>query len=282
MKTKFFGNVPVRKRFGQNFLTDKNILGNIVEKAGVTSNDFILEVGPGHGALTEILLNKSKEVHAVEIDRDLSGVLKEKFQNHKNFKLTTGDVLDFNLSELELNDYELNNRKVIGNIPYYITTPIIMKFINEKELKVKGIKNTSHLFSEIIILIQKEVADRMVAKPGTKDYGALSVICQYACEVEHLLFIGRKHFYPVPQVDSQVVKLKIKNDDEYDIKNPEIFWKIIHGVFISRRKNLRNSLKIAGFSNEQIEKISNKVDLSLRGETFNLNDFSNLSNLLSD
>lgn len=156
-----------------------------------------------------------------------------------------------------------------------------MKFIGEDNLKVHGITKTEQMFSELIIMMQKEVGERIVAQAGTKEYGALSVICQYACEIKILVNVNRRCFYPVPNVDSVVISFKMKTEDEYNIDNPSIFWRIVQGVFVSRRKTLRNSLKIAGFSDETVNKVSNEYDLNKRGETLDLNGFSELSNLVS-
>ncbi|MFN8670540.1 MAG: 16S rRNA (adenine(1518)-N(6)/adenine(1519)-N(6))-dimethyltransferase RsmA [Candidatus Sericytochromatia bacterium] len=280
MKTKFFNNVPVRKRFGQNFLTDKIIIDEIIEKSNFTKDDFVLEIGPGHGVLTEKLVERVGFLNAVEIDRDLVKELTDKFKEKNNIKINSGDILEYDLNSIDFSNYDIKNRKAIGNIPYYITTPIIMKIINEESLKIHGVSKTQRFFSELVIMIQKEVGERIVAQEGSKEFGALSVICQYACEVEKLVDVGKRAFYPSPKVDSVVIKLKMKEKDEYDIKEPKIFWRIIKGVFTSRRKTLKNSLKIASFSDELIEKISNDFDLSIRGETMNLNQFSYLSNLI--
>lgn len=279
--TKYHNNLPVRKRFGQNFLTDKSVLDEIVNKSNITDQDFILEIGPGHGYLTEKIQKNAKQVLAVEIDRDLYKNLKEKFSTANNLEILNEDFLKTDLSLIDFKNIPFENRKVIANIPYYITTPIIMKLANEKLIKREGISNSIKYFSEIIIMIQKEVGERIIAQAGTKDYGSLSLICQYAFDVEKLIFVDRKSFHPSPKVDSIVIKLKTKKEDEFDIKNPKIMWEIIHGVFVSRRKNLRNSLKIAGLSSEDIEKISSTYDLNIRGENLSLKDFVNMSNILS-
>ena len=276
-----YKNQVVRKRFGQNFLTDPTILDQIIEKSEITEKDFILEIGPGHGALTEKLFEKAHEITAVEIDRDLVAELEEKFKDNDRIKIVSNDILKFSFDELDLTNYPLENRRAIGNIPYYITTPIIMKFIDEKSIKTHGISQTKQVFSELIIMMQKEVGQRIVAKPGTKEYGALSVICQYACHVKTLVNVDRKSFYPVPKVDSIVISLKMKTEDEYNIKEPKILWQIVHGVFTSRIKTLRNSLKIAGFNEELVTKVSTEFDLTTRGETLNLESFANLANIIS-
>ncbi|MFN8576811.1 MAG: 16S rRNA (adenine(1518)-N(6)/adenine(1519)-N(6))-dimethyltransferase RsmA [Candidatus Sericytochromatia bacterium] len=252
-----------------------------MEKAEIKDKDFVLEIGPGHGALTERIVNKVDKLTAVEIDRDLVTELEEKFKDNSKINIISQDILKFNLKELDISNYNLENRKAIGNIPYYITTPIIMKFIGEDNLKVHGITKTEQMFSELIIMMQKEVGERIVAQAGTKEYGALSVICQYACEIKILVNVNRRCFYPVPNVDSVVISFKMKTEDEYNIDNPSIFWRIVQGVFVSRRKTLRNSLKIAGFSDETVNKVSNEYDLNKRGETLDLNGFSELSNLVS-
>lgn len=280
--TKYYKNAPVRKRFGQNFLTNRNILDQIIYKLNLSKDDFVLEIGPGHGAMTELMIDQVKHLTAVEIDRDLVGELTEKFKAKNNFELVSQDILDFDFNNLtDLKNYPLENRRAIGNIPYYITTPIIMKFINENSLKTKGISKTDQVFSELTIMIQKEVGDRLVAKAGTKEYGALSVIGQYACDIETLVYVGRENFYPKPKVDSVVVRLKMKTEDTHNIQNPKIFWRLVHAVFTSRRKTLRNSLKIAGFSNELISKVANDTSLDIRGEIMDIGAFCRLSNIIS-
>lgn len=279
--TKYYKNAPVRKRFGQNFLTNKNILDELIFKLNLSQDDFVLEIGPGHGAMTEMMVDKVKHLTAVEIDRDLVGELTEKFKERNNFELVSQDILDFDLSSLDLKDYPLENRRAIGNIPYYITTPIIMKFINENSIKTKGISKTDQVFSELTIMVQKEVGDRLVAKAGTKEYGALSVIGQYACEIEKLVYVGRENFYPRPKVDSLVIRLKMRTEDIYQIQKPNTFWRLVHGVFTSRRKTLRNSLKIAGFSSEVIENTGKDFNLDIRGEIMNISEFTRLSNIIS-
>jgi 16S rRNA (adenine1518-N6/adenine1519-N6)-dimethyltransferase len=280
LKNKTFKNLPVRKRFGQNFLINKEILEQIAEKANFSPEDFVLEIGPGHGALTEKLLPRVKEVLAVEIDRDLVAELQARFKNEEKLQIVSQDILDLDLQSLPLDRFPFENRKAIGNIPYYITTPIIMKFIGEKSLKQYGISKTSQLFSELIIMIQKEVGQRLVAKAGTREYGALSVIGQFACHITPLLLVDSKSFYPAPKVDSMVVSLKLKTEDEFLVNYPENLWKLVHGVFTSRRKTLRNSLKIAGFSDSRIEKLAETFDLNIRGETMDLQTFALVSNLL--
>ncbi|RYY00129.1 ribosomal RNA small subunit methyltransferase A [bacterium] len=280
-RTKRYKNQVVRKRFGQNFLTDNRILDQIIENSVISEKDFVLEIGPGHGALTERLLEKVNKVTAVEIDRDLVEELKDKFKDNDKIDIVSEDILKFDLETIDFTNYPIENRKAIGNIPYYITTPIIMKFIGEKSLRANGISKTNQIFSELIIMMQKEVGERIVAKPGTKEYGALSVICQYACHVKTIVEVNRKAFYPAPKVDSIVISLKMKNEDEHNIEDAHTFWKIIHGVFTSRRKTLRNSLKIAGFQEEQIEKVSKEFDLTVRGETLDLAGFAKLSNIVS-
>ncbi len=278
---KRFNNLVVRKRFGQNFLINKEILEQIIEKSDLAPDQFILEIGAGHGALTEKLLEKVDHVTSVEIDRDLVGSLTEKFKGNEKLDIVSGDILDLDFNSLNLEKYSLEKRKVIGNIPYYITTPIIMKVIGEINLKKHGISHTNQQFSELIIMLQKEVGERVVAKPGTKAYGALSVICQYACHVKSLLIVDRSSFYPAPSVDSMVISLKLKTEDEHQINSPPTFWKIVHGVFTSRRKTLKNSLKISGFSDDLINIIEKDFNLGIRGETMSLADFAKLSNALS-
>jgi 16S rRNA (adenine1518-N6/adenine1519-N6)-dimethyltransferase len=281
LSNKSFNKLTVRKRFGQNFLINKDILEQIVSKSAFSPEDFVLEIGPGHGALTEKLLPLVKQLTAVEIDRDLVAALENKYKNENKLHIISQDILEFDLESLPLQQFPFENRKAIGNIPYYITTPIIMKFFGEKSLKKHGISKTGQLFSELIIMIQKEVGERLIAKAGTKEYGALSVIGQYACNISPLLIVDSKSFYPAPKVDSMVISLKLKTEDEYRVNNPEILWTLVHGVFTSRRKTLRNSLKIAKFSNEQIEKLGEAVDLNIRGETMDLAEFARISNLLS-
>ncbi|GIW21333.1 MAG: ribosomal RNA small subunit methyltransferase A [Candidatus Sericytochromatia bacterium] len=280
--TKYYNNLPVRKRFGQNFLINKFVIDEIINKSNITSNDFVLEIGPGHGYLTEKIQKLVKNVFAVEIDRDLYKNLKDKFKECSNIDFVNEDFLKLELSQIDFKNIPFENRKVVANIPYYITTPIIMKLANEKIIKREGLSKSNKYFSEIIIMLQKEVADRILAKKGTKEYGSLSLICQYAFDIEKLISVDKTCFYPIPKVDSTVIKMKTKLKDDFNIVNHEIMWKIINGVFTSRRKSLRNSLKIAGLSDKDIEKVSLYYDLSIRGEELEFRDFVKISNLIGD
>ncbi|WLR41918.1 16S rRNA (adenine(1518)-N(6)/adenine(1519)-N(6))-dimethyltransferase RsmA [Bacillus carboniphilus] len=264
-----------KKSLGQNFLIDTNVLSRIVDHADVTSETGVIEVGPGIGALTEQLAKRAKKVVAFEIDKRLIPILDETLSPYRNTTIINQDVLKANIHEVI--DQELKGCKeimVVANLPYYVTTPIIMKVL-EEQLPVKG----------IVVMLQKEVADRMTAVPSTKDYGTLSVAVQYYTEAKVVMDVPRTVFIPQPNVDSAVIKLNLRDKPIVDLKNHSYFSDLVKSSFAQRRKTILNNLvtryKKDGLSKAQIEDLLSKANISpnRRGETLTIKEFALLSDL---
>lgn len=264
-----YAGVRAKKRFGQNFLHDRRMLTAIAESPGLTADDWVLEIGPGMGDLTAELLARAGRVTAIEIDHDLVARLQTAFANEAHFELIDGDVLKQELPTLVAERQPTGRRLAVANIPYYITTPIIMALLDERQLKRQGIPERP-LFDSITVMVQKEVADRMAASAGTKEYGALSVICQYAAEVRQVLKVPRGCFKPAPQVDSAVVELRPRATEPVAIADRALFWAVVASIFTSRRKQLRNSLSQAGVPAAVLNRLATMRDLTVRGETLDL------------
>ena len=239
---------PIKKKWGQNFINDKNIINKIISVFNPNKNDTILEIGPGRGALTIPLSKISKEIIAIEIDPMLCKILNE--HNFEKIKITNDDILNYDLSSLS------KGYKIIGNLPYYITTPIIFKFLNN----INWVKMT--------IMVQKEVANRIIAKPGNKNYGRLSIMIQAYSSITQHFNISPNLFEPKPKVDSTVISIKPK---PIKIMNPHLFYTIVKLAFQKRRKMLKNSLS-EYLTNEQINKYGH-----IRPEKISVNDFINIS-----
>ena len=244
-----------KKKFGQNFLTDKNLLSAIVSDAQITSKDQVLEIGPGMGALTEVLNSSAKRVVSFEIDNDLKDFLLAK--NLKNTQFYFQDVMQKDTKEIE--EMFGGNYKIVANLPYYITTPILFKFLGSKNLK------------SITVMVQKEVAQRMVAKPGSKDFGVLSVSIDVYGDAKITRNVGREMFSPAPNVDSAVVRIDVKN--KYNISNYKDFHEFVKNIFSMRRKTLLNNLSHAySFSKQSLEKILGPETLRKRAEEFSVEE----------
>lgn len=251
-----------KKSLGQNFLIDNNIKRKIVDSASIDSESLILEVGPGNGAITKLLVEKDVPVIAFEIDTRLKSEL-DKIKSD-NLKVIYGDFLNVNLDDV-LKNYKYSNIHLIANLPYYITTPIINKVISEV------------CIDEMIIMVQKEVGDRFKAKPGTKDYNSLSVFLQYYFDIEKVVLVSKNSFIPMPKVDSIVVKFTRKKELLY-VKDEEMFFKFVRDSFKQKRKNLRNNLR--EYDLIKLENALKKVnkDLSYRAEQMSLEDFVSVFN----
>jgi len=255
-----------RKRFGQNFLTDLKLREFIVNSAFIVKSDTVLEIGPGRGELTGIIAVRAPVI-AVEIDRDLVKLLRSRFETNKNVEIIEGDILSFDFKALPVKKI-----KVIGNVPYYITTPIIFKLLENKE-KV-----------EIAVLtIQKEVAERLGASPGSKDYGVLTIMVGMYAEVEILKIIPAAAFYPAPQVDSAVISVKPREFMRASVKNPASFEKLVKTAFQQRRKNIRNALVRFGAEKEKVKSILNScgINENSRPEDVSIEEFAKLADALS-
>ncbi|MBU1871363.1 MAG: ribosomal RNA small subunit methyltransferase A [Candidatus Omnitrophica bacterium] len=255
-----------KKYLGQNFLIDNNIQRKIVDACGITPGDTVLEVGAGRGELTKLLALKTDKVFALEIDRNLSSILQDNLSALPQVKVINQDVLQFNL----LNFFKQSNRiKVVGNLPYYITTPIIVHLLQFRDK-----------IGSIFVTIQKEFAQRMAALEGSGDWGAFSCYLQYYTEPEILFYIKSTCFRPRPKVDSAFVRLEIKRDLPLDVVREKRLFRIIRSSFQQRRKTLRNSLK-GVVSSSRIDRFLNQhnLDMNIRGEKLALEDFINLLNV---
>lgn len=267
-------NFSFSKSLGQNFLIDQNILNKIVSGSGINENTNVLEVGPGTGTLTRELCLKAKKVTAVEIDKALIPILNDVMSDFDNFNLINSDILELNINELIKNEFDNESFTVVANLPYYITTPIIMNFL-ESELPVNS----------MTLMIQKEVAARILAEPGTKDYGALSVAVQFYAEPGIICSASPHCFTPQPKVTSTVVNLKLYDKPKYDVKNKEQFFKIVKSIFSQRRKTLVNSLSGSPYldlSKDKIIDVLKQMELNekVRGEKLNIEQIAELSNII--
>lgn len=263
------------KSLGQNFLIDENILNKIIDGAAVTKEDYVIEVGPGIGTLTQALADQAKAVVAVEIDKSLLPILAETLGPFKNVSVVNGDVLKLNLHELIQERFGGAPVKVIANLPYYVTTPIIMKFL-EESLPLKN----------MVVMIQKEVADRMQAKPGTKDYGALSVAVQYYCEPKIITRVPPSAFIPQPSVESAVIRLTLLESPRVKVKDEEMLFQVVRAAFGKRRKTLLNALSSSdlGVDKEQVKAAlaKAKIEENRRGETLTIEEFGLLADSVAD
>ena len=246
------------KKFGQNYLTDNNILNKIVKEISPSSDDNLIEIGPGLGALTEKLIAISPNITAVEIDTRVVNDLSVKFPQ---LKLIHADFLKISLKDL----FQIKNKKlrIVGNIPYNLTSPILFKMISSTEL-----------IQDSVLMVQLEVAKRMISKKGVKDYGILAVLIQHFAEVKLCFKVSSNVFYPKPKVDSAVIRLNFK-DDFFDHYQKEIFIRIVKAAFGNRRKTLKNSLSNSIFAGVNFS--NSNIDLSLRAEQLDEKDFINLT-----
>ena len=265
-----------QKKFGQNFLIDSNILESIVSAADITKDDFVLEIGPGIGTMTQYLCETARQVVAVEIDKMLIPILQDTLSEYDNVEVINQDVLKLDINALAQEKNAGKPIKVVDNLPYYITTPIIM-----------GLFESGVPIESITIMVQKEVADRMQTGPGSKDYGALSLAVQYYAEAKVQLNVSATCFMPRPNVDSAVIKLTRHKTPVVDVKDEKLMFKVIRASFNQRRKTLVNGLKNSSeldFSKEKILEAINTIgkEESIRGEKLTLEDFANLTNALLD
>ncbi|MBQ0017001.1 MAG: ribosomal RNA small subunit methyltransferase A [Clostridiales bacterium] len=264
-------NFVFKKKFGQNFITDTNLLKAIVDDAKVCKNDEVLEIGTGAGTLTKELAKNASKVLTLEIDRTLKPILTENFKDYDNIELCFADFMM--VGNQEVNNHFEMPFKVVANLPYYITTPIIFKLIKEKY----------NVYS-ITIMVQKEVAERLVAKHGTKEYGAISARLQAVADVNITRIVSKKMFTPMPSVDSAVVNIELKRN-KFDIKNIQVLDRVIEVAFSMRRKTLSNCLKSKlNFTQEMVNEILTKMNLKLdiRGEALSVEQFVELANIISE
>ena len=265
-----------QKKFGQNFLIDTGILEEIIEAAQITKDDFVLEIGPGIGTMTQYLCEAARAVVAVEIDTNLIPILKDTLAEYNNVDVLNEDILKVNIAKLAEEKNNGKPIKVVANLPYYITTPIIMGLF-ENQVPVDS----------ITIMVQKEVADRMQVGPGTKDYGALSLAVQYYAKPKIVANVPPNCFMPRPKVGSAVIRLERYEKPPVEVKNEKLMFRIIRASFNQRRKTLVNGLKNSQeipFSKEQIEQALGMCGLSLsvRGEALTLAQFAQLANAFTE
>ncbi len=258
------------KSLGQNFLIDDTVLEDIIQAADITTDDLVIEIGPGVGTLTRLLLQRAKKVCAVELDTDLIPILNEELKDFDNFTIIHGDALKVDFREII---GEEKSVKVVANLPYYVTTPIISRLL-------KGDYN----FSSITIMIQKEVAERIAAKENTKEYGALSLLVQYHCSVDVVRKVSPAAFIPQPKVDSMVIKLNKLPKPRVDVSDEEFFFKVIRESFNMRRKTLSNSLKNLKIDKEKLQKAfeDSGIDPKRRGETLSIEEFAKLADCIKE
>lgn len=265
--------ITANKKLGQNFLIDENVLDTIVNSSEINSDDLIIEIGPGLGTLTAKLLEKAGKVICVELDDRMISVLKDRFFMYQNLEIINEDILKIDLNKIIKENKENNNFKkvkIVANLPYYITTPIIMKLLEEK-LDIES----------ITVMIQKEVADRLTAIPGEKNSGAITYTVYYFSQAEEILTVPNTSFIPEPEVASEVIKLTIRKEPIIKIKDEEKFFKIIKCAFMQRRKTLVNALSNSNLfeSKEQIENLLEElgIDKKIRGEALTIEQFANIA-----
>ena len=265
-----------QKKFGQNFLIDSNVLESIIRGAEITKDDFVLEIGPGRGTMTQYLCEAARQVVAVEIDKMLIPILEDTLSEYDNVEVINQDVLKVDIKSLAEEKNNGKPIKVVANLPYYITTPIIM-----------GLFESGVPIDSITIMVQKEVADRMQTGPGSKDYGALSLAVQYYATAKVILNVSATCFMPRPNVDSAVIKLTRHKEPTVNVADEKLMFKIIRASFNQRRKTLVNGLKNSpelSFSKEQIVKAIEKIGKpeTIRGEALTLEEFAELANAFTE
>lgn len=275
-ETKFIMNkynITANKNYGQNFLIDENIVQSIVEKAEVNKNDLVIEIGPGLGSLTKYLLEAAGKVICIELDNNVIKILNDRFSLFNNFELINDDVLKVDLNKLIKDNSQFSSVKVVANLPYYITTPIIMKLLEE------------HLdLTSITVMVQKEVALRLTEKPGGKETGAITYSINYYTNPSIVLDVSKECFIPSPKVNSAVIKLDLLKHPKVEVENEELFFKIIKAAFLQKRKTLINSLSNNGIADKELlEKILKElnIDLKIRAEKLTLEDFAKITEYLS-
>lgn len=263
------------KSLGQNFLVDEGALAGILSGADISEDDCVLEIGPGFGTLIQRLCGAAKKVVCVEIDKTVIPILEENLKDFDNFEIINDDVMKIDIKSLAEEKFGTENVKVAANLPYYITTPIIMMLL---ESKVK--------FKSITVMVQKEVAKRLCASEGTKDFGAISLAVQYFCNANYLFDVPNTSFMPPPKVTSTVVRLDLLDKPRVSVKKEEMFFKTVKASFAQRRKTLLNALSNAGFSGFSKAEISEilkniGIDEKRRGETLSIDEFARLADALT-
>ena len=267
-------NAHANKGYGQNFLIDQMIVDGIIENAGVCKDDLIIEIGPGLGNLTFPLLENAGKVICIELDPKMVSILKDRFSLYENFELINEDVLKVDLNKIIEDNNNFKSAKVVANLPYYITTPIIMKLLEDK-LNLES----------ITVMVQKEVAERLADKPGGKEASAITYSINYYTNPEIIIDVPRNSFIPAPNVDSAVIKLDVLKNPKVNVLDEELFFKVIKFSFLQKRKTLINSLSNSGllpknFLEEMLNELG--IDLRVRAEQLTLEDFKNISDYIKN
>ena len=269
-------NIRANKSLGQNFLINNEVVENIISSSEISKEDMVIEIGPGLGTLTKYLLEKAGKVLCIELDTKMIRILQDRFCQYDNFELINADILKVNLNEIiaeNKKDGKIKNVKIVANLPYYITTPIIMKLLEEK-LDIKS----------ITVMIQKEVADRLIETPGGKNTGAITYTVYYYCKSEKIMEVPNSSFIPEPEVTSEVIKLNLRNVPAVDIENTKVMFMIIKSAFMQRRKTLLNALTNTKvfINKEEGTQILKKLNLNenVRAEELSIQDFANITKII--
>ena len=270
--------IRANKSLGQNFLINSEVVENIVNCSEITNEDMVIEIGPGLGTLTKYLLDKAGKVLCVELDSKMINILEDRFSIYNNFEIINADVLKLNLNDIiseNKKQGKIKNVKVVANLPYYITTPIIMKLLEEK-LDIKS----------ITVMIQKEVADRLIEIPGGKNTGAITYTVYYYCDSEKIMEVPNSSFIPEPEVTSEVIKLNLRDNPAVDIDNPKVMFMIIKSAFMQRRKTLLNALtntKVFLNKEEGLEILKElNLNENVRAEELSIKDFADIARIITE
>ncbi len=266
-------NIKANKNLGQNFLIDENVINSIIDGSDVNENDLIIEIGPGLGTLTKRLLERAGKVICIELDKNMINILNDRFSLYENFKILNQDILKTNLKSLIQQEKEVGKIKyvkIVANLPYYITTPIIMKLL-EEQLELES----------ITVMIQKEVADRLIAIPGEKNTGAITYTVYYYAESKKILEVPNTAFIPEPEVTSEVIRLDIRKVPPIDVSNRDFMFKIIKNAFMQRRKTIVNALTNTKIFKDKNQGINILKDVNLkenvRAEELSIEEFAKLT-----
>ena len=270
--------IRANKSLGQNFLINSEVVEKIVNCSEIINEDMVIEIGPGLGTLTKYLLDKAGKVLCVELDSKMINILEDRFSIYDNFEIINADVLKLNLNDIiseNKKQGKIKNVKVVANLPYYITTPIIMKLLEEK-LDIKS----------ITVMIQKEVADRLIETPGGKNTGAITYTVYYYCDSEKIMEVPNSSFIPEPEVTSEVIKLNLRDNPAVDIDNPKVMFMIIKSAFMQRRKTLLNALTNTNvfFNKEEGLEILKQLNLNenVRAEELSIKDFAYIARIITE
>ena len=270
--------IKANKSLGQNFLIDDNVIEDIVNGANIQNNDLVIEIGPGLGSMTALLVQKAKKVICIELDKKMIQILNDRFIAYNNIELINDDVLKINLNEIikqEKEENQIKDVKIVANLPYYITTPIIMKLL-EENLDIES----------ITVMIQKEVADRLIETPSGKNTGAITYTVYYYCESNKIREVSNTSFIPMPEVTSEVINLKLRKEPAIDVENKKVLFNIIKSAFMQRRKTLVNALVNTGVfkSKEEGLRILKTLNLreDIRAENLTIEDFGKICNVFCE